>query len=441
MEKIGIQVEKLPTTGTPHRQASAIRTVAAGAIGNALEWYDFGLFGYFAPIISAQFFPSTDPRAALLNTFGVFAAGFLMRPIGGILFGHLGDRMGRKWTLGLSVLLMAIPTALVALLPTYQQIGLSAALLLLLVRLLQGLSVGGEYVGSMSYLAESAPPNRRGFATSWCNVTGGVAALVGSGLAAVVSRVLTPEQLSDWGWRLPFLLSIPGGLLSWWLRQSIAESPCFTEVRDEGNVARVPLRESLRTDRAAFLTIAGLSLLASIGWYIPWVWLATWLDDINRPRMPEWEALTSSTVASLVLVVLLPPAGALSDRFGRKPLILAASIGFLILSYPMFLWMSGGTFTAALISQMVGAVLTALYGGASLAAFVELFPTRTRYSGLAMSYNLAVAICGGTTPLVATWLVTATGSVLAPAYYLMAAALGTAVAALAMPERSGLPLR
>src|SRR5262249_11977274 len=344
-------------------------------------------------------------RAALLNTFGVFAAGFLMRPIGGILFGHLGDRMGRKWTLGLSVLLMAVPTALVGLLPTFHQIGLTAAVLLLLVRLLQGLSVGREYVGSMSYLAESAEPGRRGFACSWCNVSGGVGGLIGSGLAAVVTRVLTPEQVSDWGWRLPFLLSIPGGVMSWWLRQSIAESPCFSEVRHAGKVARVPLRESLRSDRAAYLTIAGLSLMASIGWYLPWVWLATWLDDINQPRMPQWEALTSSTLAGAVLVVLTPLGGALSDRLGRKPVILAGSVGYLVLSYPMFLWMSGGTFTAALGPLLVSAVLSALYGGASLAAFVERFPTRTRYSGLALSYNLAVAGCGGTHPPAAHLLV------------------------------------
>jgi len=336
---------------------------------------------------------------------------------------------------------MAVPTALVGLLPTYHQVGLTAALLLLLVvRLLQGLSVGGEYVGSMSYLAESAQPGQRGFASCWCNVSGCVGGLVASGLATVLTRVLAPEQVADWGWRLPFLLSIPGGVASWWLRQSIAESPCFTEVCRAGKVARAPLRESLRGDRAAILTIAGLSLLSSIGWYIPWVWLVTWLDDINQPRMPPWEALASSTLALAVLIVLTPPCGALSDRLGRKPVILAGSVGYLVLSYPMFLWMSGGTFTAALGAQLVSAVLSALYGGASLAAFVELFPTRTRFSGLALSYNLAVAICGGTTPLVATWLVNVTGSNLAPAFYLMAAALGTTFAALAMPERADQPL-
>src|SRR5262245_42778760 len=426
--------------GIEQGRAGPGRTVIAGAIGNALEWYDFGLFGYFAPVISSQFFPSADPRAALLNTFGVFAAGFLMRPIGAVLFGHLGDRKGRKWALGLSVLLMAVPTALVGLLPTYHQIGMAAALLLLGVRLLQGLSVGGEYVGSMSYLAESAQPGRRGFASSWCNVSGGVGGLTGSALAAVLTRVLTPEQVTDWGWRLPFLLSIPAGVASWWLRQSIAESPCFTKVCHAGQVARVPLRESLRSDRTAFLTISGLSLLASIGWYLPWVWLVTWLDDINQPRIPQWEALTSSTLAGAVLIVLTPLCGALSDRLGRKPVILAGSVGYLVLSYPMFLWMSGGTFTAALSAQLAAAVLTALYGGAALAAFVELFPTRTRYSGLALSYNLAAAVCGGTTPLVATWLVNVTGSTVAPALYLMAAAAGTTLAALAMPERAGQPL-
>ncbi len=426
--------------GTATGRAGLVRTLTAGAVGNALEWYDFGLFGFFAPVISDQFFPSADPRAALLNTFGVFAAGFLMRPLGAVLFGHLGDRMGRKRALGLSVLLMAVPTALVALLPTYAQIGLAAALLLLVVRLLQGLSVGGEYVGSMAYLAESAPPGRRGFDSSWCNVSGSVGGLIGAGLATALTRVLTPEQVREWGWRLPFLLSIPAGAASWRLRQTIAESPRFQEVCLAGKVARLPLRESLRTDRRAFLTIAGLSLLASIGWYLPWVWLVTWLDAINRPRLPEWEALASDTLATAALIVLTPLGGALSDRLGRKPVILAGSVGYLVLAYPLFVWMSQGTFAAALGGQLVSAVLTALYGGASLAAFVELFPTQTRYSGLALSYNVAVAVCGGTTPLFATWLVGATGSTLAPAFYLMAAALGTTCAAAIMPERANQPL-
>lgn len=182
-------------------------------------------------------------------------------------------------------------------------------------------------------------------------------------------------------------------------------------------------------------------MLASIGWYLPWVWLVTWLDDINQPRLPPWEALTSSTVAGIVLLILTPFAGKLSDRIGRRPLILTSSIGYLVLSYPLFLLMSQGVYLAAQVGQLVSAVLSALYGGAALAAFVELFSTRTRYSGLAFSYNVAVAICGGTTSLVATWLLTATGSILAPSLYLMAAALGTTVAALAMPERACQPLR
>jgi MHS family proline/betaine transporter-like MFS transporter len=292
----------------------------------------------------------------------------------------------------------------------------------------------------MSYLAESAQPGRRGFDSSWCNVSGGVGGLAGAALATLLTRVLTPEQVAHWGWRLPFLLSIPGGMASWRLRQTIAESPCFTEVHHAGQVARVPLRESLCNDRAALLTIAGLALMSSIGWYLPWVWLVTWLDDINQPPIPQWEALASSTLAGAVLIVLTPLCGALSDRLGRKPVILAGSVGYLVLSYPWFLWMSQGTFTAALSGQLVSAVLSALYGGASLAAFVELFPTRTRYSGLALSYNVAVAICGGTTPLVATWLVNVTGSTLTPAFYLMAAALGTTVAAMAMPDRANEPL-
>jgi MHS family proline/betaine transporter-like MFS transporter len=411
-----------------------VRIIAAGAVGNVLEWYDFALFGFIAPVISTQFFPSEDRIAALLNTFGIFALGFFMRPIGGILFGIVGDRYGRRKALGLSVILMSIPTTLVGLLPTYADIGLMAPLLLTLIRVLQGLSLGGEYTGSMSFLAEHAAPGNRGLASSWTNVGASLGTLLGSGLAALVTALTTPEQLAAWGWRVPFLLTLISGPVAWWIRFGVAESPYFEALCKQGNVAAAPVREALRRDRSAMLNTVGIALMQSIGYYIPWVWLATWLSEINRPSLPLSEALFVNSAGMIVVVLLMPLAGWLADRVGRKAVFVSGTLGLGLLTYPVFVLMGRGTLTAAFLGQGIFALCTGLIGGVTPVIFAELFATRTRYSGMALAYNLTQALLGGTTPLVATWLVHATGNIRAPAYYLIAAAVVSVLVALRLRD-------
>jgi MHS family proline/betaine transporter-like MFS transporter len=413
------------------------RTVLAGVIGNALEWYDFALFGYFAPVLATLFFPAESRLAGLLSAFGVFAAGFLMRPIGGVIFGHIGDRVGRKKALELSVLLMALPTTAMGLLPTHAQIGLAAPLLLTAIRLLQGLSVGGELIGSISFLAEHAPAGRRGLLGSWSFATASGGTLIGSATAAVLEALLAPDELARWGWRVPFLCGILVGAVGLWLRHGIDETPRFKEAVGAGDVAASPVGESLRRDGRAVLRCLGVSLLMAVAFYLTFVWLPAWLSEINQPRLLNKKALEVNTIAMALLITLVPAFGALSDRVGRRPVMLAGAAGYALLTYPLFLLLERGTYAAALAGEGALAVCYALVNGPSAAAFVEMFPTRTRYSGVAVGYNLAMGLVGGTTPVLATWLVGATGYNLAPAWLLSAAAVVAAPVLWRMPERRG----
>jgi len=424
--------------GSPVKEHPA-RVVIAGVIGNVLEWYDFALFGFFAAVISDQFFPHESRLASLLQTFGVFAVGYLMRPLGGVIFGHIGDRLGRKKALELSVLLMALPTTALGLLPTYHQIGMAAPILLTLIRVLQGISVGGELIGSVSFLGEQAPPGRRGWLGSWsmCSSCGGI--LLGSGVAALLTALIPADDLARWGWRIPFVCGIGVGLVGLWLRTGIEESASFQEAERAAGVARSPVAEALRDEWRAILLTVGFTLGVSAGFYVPFVWLSTWLAHINQPPLPE--ALQVNTIAMAVLLVLIPAAGALSDRLGRKRVLLVGAAAYGLLAYPAFLLLAQATFATALAGQLLFAVTLSMVAGPSPATYVEMFPTRTRYSGIAIGYNLAQALFGGTAPLIATYLIDVTGNRLAPAYFLVVIAAITFIAVLLIPDRSGEPLR
>jgi MFS transporter, MHS family, proline/betaine transporter len=417
--------------------ARLTKTVAAGAIGNVLEWYDFGLFGFFAPVISQLFFPSHDELASLVGTYGVYATGFLMRPLGGVVFGYIGDRMGRKRALELSVLLMAVPTTLMALLPTYAQAGVGAALLLTLFRLLQGLSVGGEYIGSMSFLSEHAPPGRRAFLGSFSSSSVILGSLLGSGVAALLTGLLTEADLLAWGWRLPFLGGIVIGLVGLWLRSGVDESPSFLEAREKGGLADNPIKSAMRQNLGPIAVTLGLTGISAVGFYLPFVWLPTWLARINQPPLDQSKALTASTIALVALLILTPLTALLADRVGKKPMFLASAIGYAVLTYPLFLLLETGTYSAAVLAGLVFAACNSLYSGCMAATMVELFPTRTRYSGVAIGYNTGQAILGGTAPLIATGLIELSGNKLLPAVYLIICSVMAGIASLFITEQRG----
>jgi MHS family proline/betaine transporter-like MFS transporter len=422
------------------QRESLTRTVVAGAVGNVLEWYDFGLFGYFAPVIAREFLPSHDPLASLLGTFGVFATGFLMRPVGGLVFGYIGDRLGRKPALELSVLLMAVSTALLGLLPTYAAIGLGAPVLLTLLRLFQGLSVGGEYIGSMSFLAEHAPIGRRAYFGSWSSFSVVLGSLLGCGAAALCTRLLTEQQLLRWGWRLPFLAGLLIGGLGLWLRLGVQESPCFLHIDKSGELSKNPILDAFRHDGRAIGMTLGLSALLAVGFYLPFVWLPTWLSHIIRRPMSEDQALICNVVALSALLIFTPLAAIASDRLGRRCMYLGGAIGYAVLSHPLFATMRGGSLISAFTGGLAFALCISLPSGCMAATMIELFPTKTRYTGVAIGYNLAQALLGGTAPLVATALIHVTGNEIAPAWYLIAAALITGVTACLIPARHNEPL-
>jgi MFS transporter, MHS family, proline/betaine transporter len=404
------------------RTASNVkRGIVAGVVGNMLEWYDFALFGFFAPQLGAHFFPAHDPTASTLAAFGTFAAGFVMRPVGGALFGWIGDRYGRKQALIGSVLAMAFPSFFVALLPDVAQIGVIATVLLVLFRLIQGIAVGGEYMASAVFLVEGAEPGRRGWMGSWGPFGASAGILLGSAAGAAVNLALPADAVLAWGWRIPFALGLLVALGGLWIRTHYVERKPRAEA-----AAKAPLREAFA---AHWRTMAHLVLLTagvSIGFYTTFVYSATWLQQVAK--VPGSKALGINTLAMGTLLLICPLAGWLSDRYGRRGLLVGSSLGLTLLAYPLMQLMAQGSYASILLGQVGLAMLLGTFLGILPAAMAELSPWRVRCTVLSVGYNIGMALLGGTTPLVASWLVAKTGMSLAPALYL---AVGGAVAFLA----------
>lgn len=410
------------------------KVIAAGVSGNVLEWYDFAVYGFYAPIIGKLFFPSDDPTVSLIASFGAFAAGFLMRPVGGFVFGHIGDKIGRKNALVLSVLLMAIPTGIIGLLPDHATIGIAAAVLMVLMRMLQGLSVGGEYTGSIVYLAEHSPNDRRGFFTSWTlfGAVGGI--LLGSGVGALISNLLTEAQVADWGWRVAFLSGILVGVVGLLIRRHLPDMPEDATAEKP----KSPVIEAIRTQWQSMAKVIGFNIINAVGFYMMFVYVVTWL--IKQVKEPRSDALDINTISMAVLLVLVPVFGALSDKIGRKPLLLFGAGGIAILGYPLIWLMHHPDFMMILLGQLGFSVLIGAYFGAGPAMLTEMFPRRVRVSALSVGYNVGLAIFGGTTPLVATWLISRTHNDLSIAWYLIVCAVVSFLVVLTLREGSGKPL-
>ena len=409
------------------------KVIAAGVTGNVLEWYDFAVYGFFAPIIGRLFFPSDDPTVSLIASFGAFAAGFLMRPIGGIIFGFIGDKIGRKRALVLSVLLMAIPSGMIGILPDHATIGVSAAVLMVLMRMLQGMAVGGEYTSSIVYLAEHAPSKRRGFFTSWTLVgaVGGI--LLGSGVGALLSNLLPAEAVSDWGWRIAFLSGIAVGVVGLLIRRHLPEMP-KTESNDSAN----PIIDAFRTEWRAVTQVIGINIFNAVGFYLMFVYAVTWL--IKEVKVPRSDELDINSLSLAVLLVLVPVFGALSDKVGRKSLLLFGSGGAVLLGYPLIMLMHHVDFMMIMMGQIGFAILLAAYLSAIPATLTEMFPSRVRVSALSVGYNISLAIFGGTTPLVATWTIERSHDDLSIAWYLICGAAISFVFTVRLPETAHKPL-
>lgn len=425
--------------GAPRAEEGAVRkAVTAAAIGNAVEWFDFAVYGFLATYIGANFFPSEDPTVQLLSAFAVFAAAFFARPLGGLFFGPLGDRIGRQRVLATVILIMSGSTFLIGLLPNYDQIGVFAPILLVVLRCLQGFSAGGEYGGGAAFLAEYAPDGRRGFLVSFLVWSVIIGFLLGSTIATVLSAVIPEGAMNAWGWRIPFLLAGPLGLIGLYIRLRLEDTPDFRELQESGEVARSPLRETIVENWVPILQIAGLVVIHNIGFYTVFTYLPTYFS--TELGFSSTASFFSITVAGIVALILIPPLGALSDRVGRKPLLLASCVLFAVLTYPLFLLMNTGSLAAAILAHVALAVMEAIFVCTSLAAGAELFVTRVRYGGFSIGYNFSVAIFGGTAPYIATFLVANTGNPLSPAYYVIFGAIVSLITVLTMRESARSPL-
>ena len=410
----------------PQTPASRAQIVA-GAVGNVLEWFDFAAYGFFASVIGEQFFPSDDPTTSVIAAFAVFASGFLARPVGAAFFGHLGDRRGRQAVLRLSVILMGVSTLLLGCLPTYATIGIAAPILLTVLRIAQGFSVGGEYTGSVIYLVERAPVEQRGLVGGWANFGAVAGFLLGSGLSALIAQLLSDDALSSWGWRIPFVLGVSIAALGVVFRRTMHQEPVPATPRD-----KVPLVEAVRLEWKTMLRISGLILMANVGFYMMFVYVTTYLSE--QVGVPMAEALEIDTISMSALLVITPAAAWLSDRIGRKPVLLIASIGCFLLAVPLFTAIRHDDPSLIFAGQLGFAVLIGFAFGANSATIVEITKARYRCTVISVAYNVTLAIFGGTTPLVASWLIRNTGDDLVPAFYLMLMAAITSMAVLPMRE-------
>ncbi|EIK52272.1 general substrate transporter [Stutzerimonas stutzeri TS44] len=421
-----------PSRSETAAQRSTLRRAAtASFMGNFVEWFDYAAYGYLAAVIAVVFFPATDKTTGLLATFAVFALSFIVRPIGGIVWGHIGDRYGRRNALSLSILIMSGATFCIAFLPTYAQVGMLAPLLLLLIRLVQGFSASGEYAGAAAFLAEYAPDRKRGFYTSLVPASTAAGLLFGSLFAAGLYSQLDSEQLHSWGWRLPFLLAAPLGLIGRYIRLHLEDTPKFQEMEKalehKATQHRPPISELLGVHRKRVLVAIGVTCLNAVAFYLILSYMPTYLS--TELGMSETDSFLASTVSLATYIGFIFLMGILSDRFGRKTMLIAASLLFLAVTVPLFSALEGQAFAFILLIQIAFGLMLAMNDGTLPCFLAEVFPTRVRYSGFAFSFNTANALFGGTAPFIATWLISQTGNKLAPAWMLVAAA---GVALLAM---------
>lgn len=410
-------------TGSPVTGAAERRKVFwAATIGVSVEWYDYAVYGVLAPVIADRFFAPGDRPAALLATFGIFALSFLVRPLGSMYFGSIGDRYGRRKVTATVILLMSLATGLIGVLPTYDTLGIAAPLLLLLLllRMAQGLSAGGE-MGAPTMLYEHIQPGRRGLVFGVFNLSSYVSSLTALGLTATLTSMLGTDGMNAWGWRLPFLLALPVGLIGLYLRTRVQESPVFRELAERGQVPSRPVRSLFGAQRRALGAYGAMIMINAVAFYVLNTYLPTYLS--TSAGVPRTTALWASALISFTMILIQPLYGLLSDRVGRKPVFLGAVVGLFLLSVPAFFVAGAGGFAMVYLGELLFVLAAAPTSALSAVVGLELFPPGVRYSGVAIGYNFAYAVFGGTAPYVATWLLDTTGSRLSPPMYIMAIAV------------------
>jgi MFS transporter, MHS family, proline/betaine transporter len=407
--------------------------VAAAVIGNALEWYDFIIFGFLTVVIARLFFPAESQYASLLLTTATFGVGFFMRPVGGVLLGLYADHKGRKAALLLIIVLMTVAIAMIGFAPTYAAIGVGAPLIIVLARLLQGLATGGEFASATSFLIESAPAHRRGFYGSWQMVGQGLAVLIGALLGALITRSLTADALDSWGWRVPFLLGLIIGPVGLFIRRHLQETEAFLEASGTASV-RQSFAATARHVKEV-LECMGIITSGTISFYVILLYMPTFARV--QLHLPLDQAFLAQAISLACMIVLTPLSGALSDLIGRKPIMIAALSLYFVLVYPLFKWLnSNPTFSSLATVQIVLCCLLGIFFGPMSTAIAEQFAARSRSTALGIAYNLAVMIFGGFAQFFVTWLIEVTGSPIAPSFYVMFGAAAGILATFLLVDRA-----
>ena len=414
------------------------RAIAASAIGNATEWFDYGIYAYGVTYIAAALFPGSTAEATLF-ALATFAISFLVRPLGGLFWGPLGDRLGRKSVLAWTIIIMSVATFCVGLLPSYASIGWLAPVLLIFLRMVQGFSTGGEYGGAATFMAEYSPDHKRGFYGSFLEFGTLAGFSLGAFLMLGCSLVLGDEAMHAWGWRLPFLVAAPLGLSGLYLRSKMEDTPCFLELAESSEPeASVPLKELFSGYWKPLVLLGGLVVALNVVNYVLLAYMPTYMN--NALGMSDNASLLLPLIGMLTMMVFLPYAGSLSDRYGRKKLWWFSLVGLFIAAIPMFQLMTTGT-AGALIGFAVLGLLYIPQLATISATFPAMFPTHVRYAGMAIAYNVSTSLFGGTAPLVSEWLIGRTGDNLVPAYYMMASCAVGALALVFVTETAGASLR
>jgi MHS family proline/betaine transporter-like MFS transporter len=420
------------------------RAVGASALGNCMEWFDFGVYSYLAATIGKVFFPGASPAAQLISSFATFAAAFVVRPLGGLVFGPLGDRVGRQKVLATTMIMMAAGTFAIGLIPSYATIGIAAPILLLLARMVQGFSTGGEYGGATTFVAEYSPDRRRGFLSSWLDFGTFTGYALGSALVTLLNVMLTDAEMLSWGWRIPFLIAGPLGVIGLYMRLKLEESPAFQQQLDEHEKSLAQesaggeLRTIVRAHWRPLLICMGLVLLYNVTNYMVTGFLPTYQTETLNRSSGSADVLV--LIGMVWIVLLITFLGRFSDRVGRRPVYGVAAAAMIVLAVPSFLLIKADGTWAPILGVLILSTLLACFAAPSAATLPALFPTAVRYAAMGIGFNFAVAAFGGTTPLVTEALINVTGDDMVPAYYLMAAGVIGLITVRFLPESAQVPL-
>lgn len=423
------------------QQKTLNRVAVSSFMGNFIEWFDYASYSYFATVIALVFFPAGDSTVALLQTFGVFALSFLMRPIGAVFWGNMGDKKGRKWALAASILLMSGATFLIGCLPTYAMIGFGAPALLLLLRMVQSFSAAGEYAGAATFLAEYAPKDKRGMYCSFVPASTATGLLIGSLFATTMYAVFGHDSsfVLDWGWRIPFWLAGPLGLITHYIREHLSDSPIYekmqSDLANKNKKNNAPIRTLFKKYPRALIVSFGACVLNAVGFYAVLTYLPNYLIDTVNYDSANASMITTICLVAYIAFIFF--SGHISDKFGRKKMLISACVGFIIFTVPAFYLLNSQDFVTILLVELVMCFLLTINDGTLSSYLTETFPTDVRYSGFALSFNLANTIFGGTASFISIALITATGNAIAPAWYMVVISIIALVAMILSHEHTG----